>query len=121
MEGYISFGQLGLFIIFLVLVGVGGYAIVLIRNMNAAVKDIEAILKENQQDLNQAISNVAAISNSMAEISGNMADISNYLRTGVDKAGKAVQSADQIASYAMVVGEAAKIIVKVLSSIKRRG
>jgi len=113
MEGYISFGQLGLFIVFLVLVGVGGYAIVMIRNMNAAVKDIEAILKENQQDLNQAIRNVAAISH-------NMAAISSDVRTGVDKAGKAMQSADQIASYAMVVGEAAKVIVRMLTSIKSR-
>ena len=120
MEGYISFGQLGLFIVFLVLVGVGGYAIVMIRNMNAAVKDVEAILKENQQDLNQAIRNIAAISHNMVEISSNMAEISSDVRTGVDKAGKAMQSADQIASCAMALGEAAKVIVRVLSSIKSR-
>ena len=47
MEGYITFGQLGLLILFLLLV-VCGYVIVTLKNVNAAVKDIRAILKENK-------------------------------------------------------------------------
>ena len=42
MEGYITFSQLGLLILFLILVAVGGYAIVTLRNVNAAVKEIRA-------------------------------------------------------------------------------
>ena len=38
MEGYITFSQLGLLIIFLVVVVAGSYAIMTFRNVNAAVR-----------------------------------------------------------------------------------
>jgi len=113
MEGYITFGQLGLIIIFVVVVTAGGYAVMTLRNVNAAVKDIGAILKENQDALNQAIPNIATASE-------NVVAITNDLRTGFSETSKAIETADQIASYAVVIGETAKALVTLFTSAKKQ-
>jgi hypothetical protein len=109
MEGYITFSQLGLLIIFLVVLAAGGYAILTMRNVNAAVQHIGVILKENQEALNRAIPNIAMASE-------NVVAITNDLRTGFSETSKAIETADQIASYAVVIGETAKAIVSLFSS-----
>jgi hypothetical protein len=109
MEGYITFSQLGLLIIFLVVVFAGAYAIVTMRNVNAAVEQVGVILKENQEALNRAIPNIAMASE-------NVVAITNDLRTGFSETSKAMETADQIASYAVVIGETAKAIVNIFTS-----
>ncbi len=109
MEGYITFSQLGLLIIFLVVVVAGAYAILTMRNVNAAVEQVGVILKENQEALNRAIPNIAMASE-------NVVAITNDLRTGFSETSKAMETADQIASYAVVIGETAKAIVNIFTS-----
>lgn len=109
MEGYITFSQLGLLIIFLVVVFAGAYAIVTMRNVNAAVEQVGVILKENQEALNRAIPNIAMASE-------NVVAITNDLRAGFSETSKAMETADQIASYAVVIGETAKAIVNIFTS-----
>jgi len=109
MEGYITYSQLGFLIIFLVVLAAGGYAILTMRNVNAAVQHIGIILKENQEALNRAIPNIAMASE-------NVVAITNDLRTGFSETSKAMETADQIASYAVVIGETAKAIVGLFSS-----
>ena len=111
MEGYITFSQLGLLIVFLVVVAAGGYAIVTLRNVNAAVKDIGAILKENQEALNRAIPNIAAASE-------NVVAISNDLRTSLGETSKTIITADHIATCAVVIGETAKVLANLFTSAK---
>ena len=112
MEGYITFSQLGLLIIFLVVVAAGSYAIMTLRNVNSAVKDIGAILSVNREALNQAIPNVAMVSE-------NVLAITNDLRIGLGETSKAVVTADHIATYAVVIGEAAKALVNLYASAKK--
>jgi hypothetical protein len=112
MQGYITFGQLGLLILFLLLLAVGGYVIVTLRNVNAAVKEIGAILKENRDALNLAIPNIAMASE-------NVVALTSELRSGLGEASRAIGTADQIAAYAVVIGEAAKALVGVFSSARR--
>ena len=112
MEGYITFSQLGQLIIFLVVVVAGGYAIVTLRNVNAAVKVIGATLKENQEALNQVIPNIATASK-------NVVAITNDLQTGLGETSKAVVTADHIATYAVVISEAAKALVNLYASAKK--
>ena len=109
MDGYITFSQLGLLIIFLVVVVAGGYAILTMRNVKAAVEHIGAILRENQEALNRAIPNIAIASE-------NVVAITHDLRTGFSETSKAIETADQIASYAVVIGETAKAIVSLFTS-----
>jgi hypothetical protein len=109
MEGYITFSQLGLLIVFLVVVVVGGYAVLTLRNVNAAVAGIDAILKENQEALNRAIPNIA-------QASENVVAITHDLRSGFSETAKVMETADQIASYAVVIGETAKAIAGLFHS-----
>jgi len=111
MEGYITFNQLGTVIIFLVVVVAGSYATMTARNVNAAVEDIVAILKENQEALNQAISNIATASQ-------NAIAITNDLRTGLGETNKTVETTDQITTYAVVIGEAASALANLFASIR---
>ena len=112
MEGYITFSQLGQLIIFLVVVVAGGYVAITLRNVNAAVKNIGAILKQNQEALNQVIPNIATASE-------NVVAITNDLRTGLGETSKAIETADQIATYAMVIGETAKALANLFTSVRK--
>lgn len=111
MEGYITYSQLGLLIIFLLVAVVGGYTILTMRNVNAAVKDIGRILKENEEALHRAIPNIAIASE-------NLAVITHELRTGFTETGKAMVAADQIASYAVIIGETAKALAGLFTANK---
>lgn len=112
MEGYITFSQLGQLILFLIAVAVGGYAIVTLRNVNAAVKSIGAILKENREAVHTAIPHIAMASEDMAALTGE-------LRAGLGEASKAIGTADQIATYAVVIGEAAKTLISVMAGPRK--
>ena len=112
MEGYITYSQLGLLLMFLIVVAVGGYAVLTMRNINAAVKDIGIILQESKEALGRAIPNIAIASE-------NVAVITHDLRTGFNETSKAMETADQIASYAVVIGETAKALVGLFSSGKK--
>jgi hypothetical protein len=112
MEGYITYSQLGLLIIFLVVVAVGVYAILTMRNVNAAVTNIGGILRENQDALNRAIPNIALASE-------NVVAITHDLRAGFSETSKAIETADQIASYAVVIGETAKAVAGLFTSAKK--
>ena len=109
MEGYITFNQLGLFIIFLVVMVTVGYAIITLRNVNAAVKDIGAILKENREPLNQAIPNIAMAAE-------NVVAVTNQFRTSLSETSKTTETIDQIATYGVVIGETAKAIANLFAS-----
>ena len=112
MEGYITYSQLGQLIIFLVVVVAGGYAAITLGNVNAAVKNIGAILKQNQEALNQVIPNIATASE-------NVVDITNDLRTGLGETSKAIETADHIATYAMVIGETAKALANLFTATRK--
>ena len=112
MEGYITYSQLGLLIMFMIVAAVGGYAILTMRNMNAAVKYIGIIQKENQEALGRAIPNIAIASE-------NVAEITHDLRAGFSETSKAMETADQIASYAVVIGETAKALAGLFTSTKK--
>lgn len=112
MDGYISINQLGILIVFLVVMVVSGYLILTLRNVNSAAKDMGLILKTNQDDLCQAISNIA-------KASANMVDITHDLRTSLGETGGVIETADKIATYAVVIGETAKTLASFFSSFKK--
>jgi len=90
----------------------GSYVTITLRNVNAAVKNVGAILKENQQALNQVIPNIATASE-------NVVAVTNDLRTGLGETSKAIETADHIATYAMVIGETAKALANLLTVTRK--
>jgi glucan phosphoethanolaminetransferase (alkaline phosphatase superfamily) len=112
MEGYITFSQLGLLTIVMVVLVTGSHAVMTLRSVNAAVKDIGKILKENQGPFSQAMPNIAAASE-------NVVAITNDLRSSLGETSKANETADQIATYAVVIGEAAKALANIFASTRK--
>ena len=112
MEGYITFSQMGLIIVFLIVVVVGIYAITTLRNVNSAVKDIGEILKENKGSLNKAIPNIITASE-------NVSAIINDFRVNPVDIRKALVTADPITTYAVVIAETAKAIANLLTTIRK--
>jgi glucan phosphoethanolaminetransferase (alkaline phosphatase superfamily) len=112
VEGSITFSQLGQLIIFLLVVVAGGYVITTLRNVNAAAKNIGAVLKESQEALNQVIPSIATASE-------NLVAITNDLRTGLGETSKAIEAPDQIATCIMAIGETAKALANLFTAAKK--
>ena len=124
MQASITLNELGIFIIFALIVVAGGYAIVTLKNINGLIKVASATLQRNQDHLNQIIPNIN-------EISENTARISEEVKKSVGEAGEAIrtishettdtvltinETADYLAKYALVIGEIVKTIVNMFSS-----
>jgi methyl-accepting chemotaxis protein len=124
MQGSITLNELGILIVFALIVVAGGYAIVTLRNINGLIKEATAILQRNKDHFNQIIPNIN-------EISENTARISEECKKSVGEAGEAIrtishettdtvltinETADHLAKYALVIGEIVKTIVNMFSS-----
>lgn len=109
MDGYITFSQLGLLVIFLMATAVGGYTIATMRKINTVVTDFADIIKEHRETLSLTIPLIV-------QTSKNVAAITTDLRSSFSETSKALATADQIASYALVLGELAKSVAGLFSS-----
>ena len=127
MEGSITLNELGIFVIFGLIVAVGVYVVVTLRNINGLIKDLTLILNQRRDHFSRIISNIH-------EISDNTAIISKELTHSVDEAGTAIrkissetadtilsinETADYLAKYAIVIGEIVKAVVNMFSSDKK--
>ena len=123
MQGSITFNELGIFLVFVLIVVAGGYAIVTLKNINGLIQMASATLQRNQDHLNQIIPNIN-------EISENTARISEEVKKSIGEAGEAVrtishettdtvltinETADYLVKYALMIGEIVKTIVNMFS------
>ena len=124
MQGSITLNELGIFIIFVLLVVAGGYAIVTLRNMNGLIKKATHMLQRNTDHFNRIVPNIY-------EISENTASISEEFKKSMGEAGEAIrtishettdtvltinETAEYLAKYALMIGEIVKTIVNLFSS-----
>jgi len=124
MQGSITLNELGIFIIFALIVVAGGYFIMTLRNKNGLIKEATAILQRDKDNFSQIIHNIN-------EISENIARISEDLKENLGEAGEAIrtishettdtvltinETADYLAKYALVIGEIVRTIVNMFSS-----
>jgi methyl-accepting chemotaxis protein len=131
MQATITLTELGLFILFLTVLAACAYAVITLRHINAAVRDISDLVHRHRGDLDTLFASIPNV----AETSENAVDISRELKTRVHEAGKAIQTisrdttdtvlrvnetADQVATYALVFGEIAKAVLELFSKAKRR-
>ncbi len=126
MQASITLNQLGIFIIFILILLVGGYAFMALRNLNSLITEVKATFLNNKDSINQIIPNIN-------EISTNTAQISNDLKNSAHEVGEAVrtishettdtvltinETADYMAKYAVVIGEIIKAVMDLFSSGK---
>lgn len=130
MQATITLTELGLFILFLTVLAVCVYAVITLRNINAAVRDATDLVRRHRRDLDTLLASVPNV----AETTENAVEISRELKKRVHEAGKAIQTisrdttdtvmrvnetADQVATYALVFGEIAKAVMELFSKAKR--
>jgi len=126
MQASITLNQLGIFIVFVLILVIGGYAFVALRNLNSLIMEIKAAFLSNKDYFNQIIPNIN-------EISANTAQISNDLKFSAHEMGEAIrtishettdtvltinETADHMAKYAIVIGEIIKTVMDLFSSGK---
>jgi methyl-accepting chemotaxis protein len=127
MQGSITLNELGMLIVFIMILVAGGYAIMTLRNINGLVKEATVLLQKNKDHLNRIIP-------SINEISGDTAIAAKELKRIVDEASQAIRTishettdrvmtinktADRLAEYAIVIGEIVKAIFNVFSANKK--
>lgn len=127
MQGSITLNELGIFIVFALIVVAGGYVVLTLRNINGLIKEATALLQKNKDHFNQIIPNIN-------EISENTAIISEEFKNSVGEAGQAIrtishettdtvltinETADYVAKYAIVIGEIVKALINMFSSSEK--
>jgi predicted PurR-regulated permease PerM len=128
MQGSITLNELGIFIVFALIVVAGGYAIMTLRNINGLIKEATVLLQKNKEHFNQIIPTINVISEDTEKIT-------KELKKSVGEAGEAIrtishettdtvltinETADHLAQYAIVIGEIVKAILNVFSDNKKR-
>lgn len=124
MQGSITLNELGIFIIFTLVVVACGYAIVALRNMNGFIKKATHMLQRNTDHLNQIVPNIYEISENTARISGefkkSIGDAGEAIRTISHQTTDTVltisETAEHLAKYALIIGEIVKTIVNMFST-----
>jgi uncharacterized protein YoxC len=117
MELVITLNQLAWIIIVIVLVVVGIYAAIALKSLTRLVQQINEIMAKNTDDLNRIIPNITTISEDAVLITE---DLRSTVGEGREKVTKLTQTADSVGTYAIIAGEAAKIIIELLSQRKKK-
>jgi len=127
MQGSITLNELGIFIIFALIVVAVGYTVVTLRYINGLIKEATAMLQRNKDHLNQIIPNIKDIAENTAliskEVKISVADAGEAIRTISHETTDTVltinETAEYMAKYAVVIGEIVKTIVNMFSSEKK--
>ncbi|MGM0654406.1 hypothetical protein [Desulfobacter latus] len=127
MQTSITLSALGHFIVFVLILMVGGYILVTLKNINALLREIKQIVQKNKDHINQIIPNIN-------EISKNSVIISNSLKTSVNEAGESIkmismetvdavvtinETVNRLTQYTNSMGEIVKAIVNLFLSGKK--
>jgi len=127
MQTSITLYELGIFMIFVLILVVGGYTFVTLRNVNGFIKEAKTLLQENKDNFNKIILNIDEISENTAMISDELGksvgDLSEAIKTISHETTDTVltinETADYVAKYAIVIGEIAKAVISMFSSEKK--
>ncbi|MDO9507900.1 MAG: hypothetical protein Q7I97_00935 [Thermovirgaceae bacterium] len=127
MQTSITLYELGIFMIFVLILVVGGYTFVTLRNVNGFIKEAKTMLQENKDNFNQIILNIDEISENTAMISGELGksvgELSEAIKTISHETTDTVltinETADYVAKYAIVIGEIVKTVISMFSSEKK--
>ncbi len=127
MQTSITLYELGIFMIFVLILVVGGYTFVTLRNVNGFIKEAKTLLQENKDNFNKIILNIDEISENTAMISDELGksvgDLSEAIKTISHETTDTVltinETADYVAKYAIVIGEIAKTVISMFSSEKK--
>lgn len=136
----VSLQDIFIFLILILLIVLGAYLILALRNANEVLKYARNILKTNEESIEKLIKPIPVITENLAkatkdapEVMANMKAITGTIKDGVVKAEEAVDvigegiaetvsvvrgSAEDITAYIKIISEVVKIIIGVFSKSK---
>lgn len=128
MELVITLEQLAWAIVIIVLVGVGIYAAIVLKNLNRLMQQVNEMVEKNHENLNRIIPNITQISDDAVLITEDLRQTVGETREALEvitlttreKVNKFNETADNVGTYAIIAGEAAKILIEVLSDRKKK-
>lgn len=114
---------LGQLILFIIAVIAGVYFILLLKNLNQLLRDINLLINTNRADLNQALEDLPRITGNTVQVTDDLkeriSEIGNSLEVAsenvTDTAVTVNKTADQVSTYAIIVSEVVKSVVEYLS------
>lgn len=119
MEYAVTYAQLGWIILFVVIIGIGLFAIMALRNLNELLKGVNEILKENVSELKRMIPNLAAVSDDARTITDDVRKMVSEGAQAVDQVTESTRetvlklnrTTDHLGAYAVIIGEVARVLV----------
>ena len=119
MEYAVTYAQLGWMILFVVIIGIGLFAAMVLKNLNQLLKRVNEILEENMAELKRMIPNLAATSDNSRIITDDVRKLVSEGAQAVDQVAgstretvlKLNRTTDHLGTYAVIIGEVAKVIV----------
>jgi methyl-accepting chemotaxis protein len=123
MDATITVSQLAQVILFILVVVLGVYAAFILRRINAVTRHLQTLFSDNAAQLNKSAVH-------LAQVMADSAEVSSQLREGFNAATKTIKvigretadtvltlnkTADYVSTYAVVIQEAIKILVKLFA------
>ncbi len=119
MEYAVTYAQLGWMILFVVIIGIGLFATMVLKNLNQLLKGVNEILEENMAELKRMIPNLAAVSDNARTITDDVRKLVSDGAQAVDQVTESTRetvlklnrTTDNLGAYAVIIGEVAKVLV----------
>ncbi len=119
MEYAVTYAQLGWMILFVVIIGIGVFAVMVLKNLNQLIKGVNEILQENMAEFKRLIPNLAAVSDNARTITDDVRQLVSEGAQAVDQVTESTRetmlklnrTTDHLGSYALIIGEVAKVLV----------
>lgn len=116
----ISYKDLGLLILFLIVSSVGVYTFIMLMNFNGILKKVKELLEKNMSNIDKTLDKLPSIANSID-------DVASDVKTGVEKVSEAAEivgdtvsetvlsvsdGAFEAVEYLKIIAEVVKIFMK---------
>ncbi len=115
----ITLGDLGFFILFLLVLGIGAYLAVTLKNLNGLIREIQKRLDANSKNIDQSLANLSVITENLNEASFGVKRSVNQTEAVIDQVSTNVgdtliavhKTADSISTYSIIVTEIVKTLM----------
>ena len=123
----ISLEELGLFVLFILILGVGAYLAVTLKNLNGLVKEIRELLDANRKNIDQSLTHLPAIAENLNEASYGVKKGVNQTEAIIEQVSANVgdtliavhKTADSISTYSIIVTEIVKALMDLFPKWKK--
>jgi methyl-accepting chemotaxis protein len=123
----ITLEELGFFILFLLVLGVGAYLVATLKNLNGLVGEIRELLDANRKNIDQTLANLPVITENLNEASFGVKRGVNQTEGVIEQVSANVgdtliavnKTADSISTYSILVTEIVKAVMDLFSKGKK--